>query len=68
MIQPRSNHIPRRGRIFPERTISPEERAKRQAEIKEFHPRGPVIFERLRLGLIEQYYNWSILIEPDSIP
>ncbi|MEC4819488.1 MAG: hypothetical protein SAK29_40390 [Scytonema sp. PMC 1069.18] len=61
-----NNDRPNRGRLFPERTISPEEKAKRQAEAEAFHRRGRVIFERLCPLLIESHYNWFILIEPDS--
>lgn len=57
---------PRRGRIFPERTIPPEELARRKAERTKLGLRCRAIFERLRPELIEKYYNWFIAIEPDS--
>jgi hypothetical protein len=57
---------PRRGRIFPERTIPPEELARRKAERTKLGLRCREIFERLRPELIEKYYNWFIAIEPDS--
>jgi hypothetical protein len=56
----------KRGRIFPEYTIPPEELARRRAKRIELGKRCRVIFERLRPELIEQYYNWFIAIEPDS--
>lgn len=56
----------RRGRIFPERTLSPEELAKRRAANEAYHKRCSVIFDRVRPELIEQYYGWYIAIEPDS--
>ncbi|MEC4986048.1 MAG: hypothetical protein SAJ37_13745 [Oscillatoria sp. PMC 1068.18] len=66
MSEIKSQRIARRGRIFPERTISPEERAKKQAEIEAFHQRCRLIFERIRPELIEEHYNWFIAIEPES--
>ncbi|HLO84149.1 MAG TPA: hypothetical protein VK203_03915 [Nostocaceae cyanobacterium] len=56
----------RRGRIFPERTLSPEELAKRKAEQELFYQRCWAIFERVRPELIQEHYGWYIAIEPDS--
>lgn len=56
----------RRGRIFPELTLSPEELAKRKAENEEFFQRCQVIFERVCPDWIEEHYGWFIAIEPDS--
>jgi hypothetical protein len=56
----------RRGRLFPELTLSPEELAKRKAEREVFHKRCRAIFERVRPELIEKHYGWYIAIEPDS--
>jgi len=56
----------RRGRVFPERTLPPEELARRKAEDEAFFQRCQVIFERVRPEFIEQYYGWYIAIEPDS--
>ncbi|MEG4506313.1 hypothetical protein QUA81_22100 [Microcoleus sp. F6_B4] len=55
-----------RGRISPERTIPPEELARRAAEKTELGLRCREIFERIRPKLIDEYYNWFIAIEPDS--
>ncbi len=55
-----------RGRISPERTIPPEELARRAAERTKLRLRGRAIFERIRPELIGEYYNWFIAIEPDS--
>lgn len=66
MTQQKAERTPRRGRIFPEVTLSPEERAQRQVEAEAFHRRGRAIFDRLRPELIEKHYNWFILIEPES--
>jgi nicotinamide riboside kinase len=52
--------------VFPERQLSPEEKAKRKAEGEEFNRRCQVIFERVRPELIEQHYDWFIVIEPDT--
>lgn len=56
----------RRGRIFPERTLSPEELARRKAENEAFYQRCRVIFERVRPELIKEHYGWYIAIEPNS--
>ncbi|MEG4807154.1 hypothetical protein QUA82_04890 [Microcoleus sp. F8-D3] len=54
------------GRISPERSIPPEELARREAEKTELGLRCREIFERIRPKLIHEYYNWFIAIEPDS--
>ncbi|MBW4623178.1 MAG: hypothetical protein KME17_27950 [Cyanosarcina radialis HA8281-LM2] len=56
----------RRGRIFPERTLSPEELARSKAEREAFRRRCRAIFERVRPELIDKYYGWYIAVEPDS--
>lgn len=66
MTQLSSNRTARLGRVFPERQLSPEEKAKRKAETEEFNRRCQVIFERVHPELIEQHYDWFIIIEPDS--
>ncbi len=47
----------RRGTIFPERTLSSEELARRKAEREVFHQRCRAIFERVRSDLIEEHYG-----------
>ncbi|MBD1908693.1 hypothetical protein NDI37_03475 [Funiculus sociatus GB2-A5] len=71
MTQQQSKRQARRGRIFPELTISPEEQARQESERKVFHQKGRVIFERLQPELIENHlienhYNWFIVIEPNT--
>jgi hypothetical protein len=61
-----SHHTPRRGRVFPSRQLSPEEKIKRQAEWEEFNQRCQVIFERVQPELIQEHYDWFMFIEPDS--
>jgi hypothetical protein len=56
----------RRGRIFPELTLSPEELARRKAEDEQFYQRCWAIFEKLLPELIKDHYGWYIAIEPDS--
>lgn len=56
----------RRGRIFPELIIAPEELARRDAEGEAFSDRCEVIFKQLLPQLIDKYYGWYIAIEPDS--
>ena len=48
LIQPKRK--PRRGRLFPEYTIPPEELARREAEKEARCKRGRVIFEGVRLA------------------
>jgi hypothetical protein len=66
MTQLTPKQPPRRGRIFPERTLSPAELAQRKAEDEAFYQRCRAIFERVRPELIEQHYGWYIAVEPDS--
>lgn len=56
----------RRGRIFPEIQIPPEELARREAEREAFSKRCREIFNKLLPELIDKYYGWYIAIEPDS--
>lgn len=66
MTQSTPKQPAKRGRIFPERTLSPEELAKRKAEHEVFHQRCRAIFEQVRPDLIQQHYGWYIAVEPDS--
>ena len=61
-----SKKVVRRGRIFPELTISPEELARREAEDEIFYQRCRAIFERVRSEYTESNYGWYIAIEPNS--
>lgn len=61
-----SNHTPRRGRVFPKRQLSPEEKAQRKAEDEVFYQRCRVIFNRVQPELIKDHYDWFIVIEPNS--
>ncbi len=56
----------RRGRIFPERTLPPEELARRKPEDKVFYQRCRAIFELVRPDLIQEHYGWYIAVDPDS--
>ncbi|MBN3905747.1 MAG: hypothetical protein HWQ35_03935 [Nostoc sp. NMS1] len=66
MTQLSSNHTPRRGRVFPERQLSPEEKARRKAEDEVFYQRCRVVFDRVKPELIKEHYDWFIVIEPES--
>ncbi len=57
------SRLPKR---FPARQISSEEKARRQAENDAFYQRCRTIFGRVCPQLIEEHYNWYIIIEPDS--
>ena len=56
----------RRGRIFPEFTIPPEELARREAEKNARVKRYREVFTQVSPELIEDHYNWFIIIEPVS--
>ncbi|MBE9053222.1 hypothetical protein IQ243_22910 [Nostocales cyanobacterium LEGE 11386] len=66
MTQSTPKQPQRRGRIFPERTLPPEELARRKVEQKAFHQRCRAMFERVRPDLIQEHYGWYIAVEPDS--
>ncbi|MGQ4646572.1 hypothetical protein [Lyngbya aestuarii] len=66
MTQLTNHHSPRRGRLFPEQDPSPEEKAKLKAAQELLHKQGKLIFEKVRPQLIDEHYNWFIIIEPDS--
>ena len=66
MTESQSKRTARRGRIFPELTIPPEELARRKNEREAFHRRCRAIFERVRPEFINRYYGWYIAIEPNS--
>lgn len=66
MTESTPKRLVRRGRVFPEITISPEELAKRKAEKDAFHQRCRAIFERVRPEFIDKHYGWYIAVEPNS--
>lgn len=66
MTQLSNNRTPRRGRVFPERQLSPEEKARRKAEDEIFAQRCHVIFDKVQPELIKDHYDWFIIIEPNS--
>jgi hypothetical protein len=66
MTQSSSHNLVRRGRVFPEKRLSPEEKARIEAEDAEFYKRCREVFERVQLELIQDHYDWFIIIEPDS--
>jgi hypothetical protein len=56
----------RQGRIFPEFTIPPEELARREAEKNARVKRYKEVFTQVSPQLIQDHYNWFIIIEPNS--
>jgi hypothetical protein len=54
------------GRIFPEFTIPPAELARREAEKKARGQKARAVFDRVYPHLIDEHYNWFIVIEPNS--
>jgi hypothetical protein len=61
-----SNSSHQQGRLFPKFTIPAEELAKRKAEKNARRQRYQEIFAKASLELIDNYYNWFIVIEPNS--
>ncbi|MBC6455851.1 MAG: hypothetical protein GDA43_23910 [Hormoscilla sp. SP5CHS1] len=55
-----------RGRIFPERTIAPEEVARLEEQRKALGYKCRQIFEQVRPQLLATHYNWFIAIDPDN--
>ncbi|WP_414561908.1 MULTISPECIES: hypothetical protein [unclassified Anabaena] len=66
MTQSTPKQPARRGRIFPERTLSLEELTKRKAEEDDFDQRCQAIFEQVRPDFIQEHYGWYIAVEPNS--
>ncbi len=56
----------RGGRLFPERQLSQEEIHRRRTESKELSRRCHLVFDKVKPQLIEDHYEWYIVIEPDS--
>ncbi|MBD2500552.1 hypothetical protein [Anabaena azotica] len=54
------------GRIFPEFTLPPEELARRRDERNARCQKARVVFDRVCPQLINEHYNWFIVIEPNS--
>lgn len=51
------------GRIFPEFTIPLEELPRREAERNARGEKAHVVFNRVRPELINDHYNWFMVIE-----
>lgn len=65
-MNPVTQKIARRGRIFPEIQWSPEEKARRKAESEAFYRRCRAIFDSIHPKLIKDHYGWYVAVEPDS--
>lgn len=55
-----------RGRVFPEKQLSSAEKTKIKAEDAAFYQCCREIFDSVQPELIEDYYDWFIIIEPES--
>lgn len=66
MTQTTSSRPRRRGRLFPEFTISLEELARRKTEKDARCQRYREVFARVSSELIGNHYNWFMVIEPNS--
>ncbi|KYC41932.1 hypothetical protein WA1_18110 [Scytonema hofmannii PCC 7110] len=66
MTQLSNNHTPRRGRVFPERRLSPEEIARRKVEDEAFFKQCRLVFDRVQPELMKDHYDWFIIIEPEN--
>ncbi len=66
MIRKHPLRTRRQGRIFPEFTIPPEELARREAEKNARCKKARGFFEQVAPQLIDDHYNWFIIIEPNS--
>ena len=54
------------GRIFPEFTLPPEELARRRDERNARCQKARIVFDKVCPQLINEHYNWFIVIEPNS--
>ncbi|NES19111.1 MAG: hypothetical protein F6K41_09300 [Symploca sp. SIO3E6] len=66
MTQSSAPRTIRRGRVFPEKQLSPEDKARVKAEDTLFYNRCRKIFDRVQPELMAEHYDWFIIIEPDS--
>ena len=66
MTQTSKKRIARRGRIFPDFNLPPEEIARRKAEKEARYRQTKSIFEKVKPELIGDHYNWFIIIEQNS--
>jgi hypothetical protein len=66
MSQVSAKRTARRGRLFPEYTIPQEELDRMQAEDEAFYQQCRPIFAQIQTQLMSEYYNWFLVIEPDS--
>lgn len=66
MIKTISNRPRRRGRLFPEFVIPLEELARRKAEKDARCQRYRDVFARVSPELIDNHYNWFMVIESNS--
>ncbi|GAB4286466.1 MAG: hypothetical protein Fur0025_18980 [Oscillatoriaceae cyanobacterium] len=57
---------PRLGRVFPGLNYTPEELAQRKAERQALMKRCDEIFDAAKPQLIDDYYDWFMVIEPES--
>ncbi len=66
MTQLHNNRLPGKGRIFPNYKIPVEELAQREAEREKRYQKCRIIFEQISPELINDHYNWFIVIEANS--
>jgi hypothetical protein len=60
MTQLSSPKTVRRGRVFPEKQLSPEEKSRIKAEDAVFYKRCREVFDRVQPELIKDHYDWFI--------
>ena len=61
-----TDRTPRLGRVFPDSNYTPEELARREAELQDLMEKCDAVFERVKGELINDYYDWFMVIEPES--
>ena len=66
MTQTSKKRTARRGRIFPDFNLPPEEIARRKAERETRYKQTRPIFEKVKSELIADHYDWFMIIEPNS--
>jgi hypothetical protein len=66
MIKISENPQARLGRVFPEHQLSPEAIDREEAEMQNLLQRCQIVFRRVQPELIKDYYDWFMVIEPES--
>jgi len=65
-LESETHFNPRLGKVFPGRQPTPEEIDKIEAQMQTLMKRCDEIFDSAKSQLIDDYYGWFMVIEPES--